>query len=119
MAMQANESSHWEICTACSHTSNAAAHTTSSQTADWENESCSTCAYVLRSADKHVHTYETVSADENTHWGVCACGEEMAIEVHMWDFGTDTCSICGTKNTPVNEVSQNFLIAFFRNLFKI
>lgn len=116
---KSNETGHWESCTACFSTTTPLSHTTEHEAQNWENKACSTCAYVLRSADTHIHTYEYVNADAHTHWGTCACGEEIPAEVHIWDFNTNTCSICGTHNMPAKETSTNFLLAFFRNLFKI
>lgn len=116
---KSNESGHWDVCTVCAHSTDIVSHTVNHEVQEWEDNTCSTCKYVLRSADAHVHTYEHINADANAHWGTCACGEEMEAEVHVWDFKTNTCSICGTQNVPVEEHSGNFLVAFFRNLFKI
>lgn len=117
--IKANESGHWEICSACNYTTGIESHTVDGEAQDWENEVCSVCEYILRSADAHIHTYEHLTADANAHWGTCACGEEMEAEVHVWNFNTNSCSVCGTLNAPAEEPAPNFFVAFFRNLFKI
>jgi len=116
---QANEAGHWKTCTSCSRSTEAVSHTADENAQDWENMLCVHCEYNLRSSDKHVHKLENIKSDANMHWGTCACGEHIQSEVHVWDFNTNTCSICGAGNVPVKENSQSILVAFFRNLFNI
>ena len=113
-----NETGHWTSCTSCSRTTEATSHTADKNVQDWEDMLCIYCEYNLRSSDRHIHTLKNVESDENTHWGTCACGEELQPEVHIWDFNTNTCSICNVANTPIEE-NVNFIVSFFRNLFKI
>ena len=77
------------------------------------------CGFVLRSADKHVHTYMTVANDEHTHWGTCECGEILEPEVHTWNMKTGCCEICGTKNIPVESTaSDNIFLKLWKQIWK-
>lgn len=117
--IHANESGHWAHCSACSRVTDIVSHTPDQKEKDWENQVCIHCDYKLRSSEGHIHVFATVESDANTHWGTCVCGEEIQPEVHIWDFHTNTCSICGAVNMPAKETSDNILIAFFKSLFKI
>ena len=117
--LHSNDAGHWSHCTACDRVTEPISHTPDEDAQEWDTLTCIHCNYELRSSDGHVHSFTSVESDAHTHWGTCECGEELQAEVHMWDFKTNTCSICGTENTPAKENTGNFLIVFFRNLFKI
>lgn len=115
----ADETGHWRRCTSCTRVTNIVSHTADRNAPDWEDQTCIYCDYVLRSADAHVHTFETVESNATTHWGTCACGEMMEQEVHSWDFQTNSCSICGAQNTATKkDISGNILVAFWQRLWK-
>lgn len=115
----ADETGHWTKCSACSRITEPESHVLDQNAEDWEDQLCVHCEFNLRSSGKHVHTYENIESDAVTHWGTCACGEHIQPEVHVWDFNTNTCSICGAVNAPVEESTGNILIDFLKTLFKI
>lgn len=114
-----DEKGHWEKCASCSRVTEAVSHTADINAQDWENRTCIHCEYVLRSSDAHIHIIESVESDAHNHWGTCSCGEEIQPEVHIWNFQTNTCSVCGVQNAPVKESSGNLLLEFFRSLFNL
>jgi len=112
----ADETGHWRRCGACMRVTDIVSHVEDRTAEEWEDHNCVECGFLLRSDDSHVHTYDSVEANAKTHWGTCACGEEMAPEVHSWDFQTGECSICGIANTP-DEASGNFLVTLINRIF--
>lgn len=117
--LHSNDAGHWAHCTACARETELVSHIANKNSQDWETLTCVHCAYELRSSDSHVHIFANVESDSQKHWGTCECGEALEAEVHIWDFQTNTCSICGTENAPVKEHSSNILVAFFKNLFNL
>jgi len=114
----ADKTGHWRRCTSCTRVTGVVSHTADRNAQDWENQHCIHCNFELRSADAHIHTFDTVEFDETTHWGICACGETMDPEVHSWDFQTGSCSICGAMNVPTERESTNILVTMWHKLWK-
>ena len=115
----ADETGHWRRCTSCLRVTNIVSHTVDQNAADWEDQLCIHCGYVMRSSDAHVHTYETVESDGLTHWGTCSCGETLEPDVHSWDFQTGTCTICGAVNTPEEkETFGSVLVTLWKSIWK-
>lgn len=114
----ADKTGHWRRCTSCTRVTNIVSHSVNTNAKDWEDQTCIHCNFVLRSADAHIHTFETIESDGVNHWGKCFCGETMEAEVHRWDFQTGACSVCGAENKPAEEHSGNVLVTLWRNLWK-
>lgn len=112
----ADETGHWSICASCARVTDLVSHVADQNAPEWEDQHCIHCNYLLRSDEKHVHSFDSVEMDSQQHWGTCACGEIMAPEVHSWDFQTGACSICSAENASENE-SENFMIAFISRIF--
>ena len=112
-----DKTGHWRRCTSCTRVTNVVSHVADQTAKDWENQLCIHCGFELRSADTHIHTFETVESDASTHWGICACGEALDPEVHSWDFQTGSCSVCGAMNTPAEKETTNILVAMWHSLW--
>lgn len=91
-----DKTGHWHACNACGLLQDQTQHTPNPDAKDWEDQLCIDCGYLLRSADEHVHTYDTVFTDAATHWGKCTCGQEMPAQAHTWSMQTQTCTVCNT-----------------------
>lgn len=114
-----DKTGHWTRCDACGRVTDIVSHSPDESAADWEAQLCVECGFEMRSADKHVHTFDIVESDANTHWGTCRCGEVMEAEVHSWDFQSGTCSVCGALNAPVEEkTSSNILVSLWNSIWK-
>ena len=115
----ADETGHWSVCSACDKTTEITSHSPDEEALDWEAQLCTECDYELRSADKHVHTFDTVEHDAHNHWGTCICGEVMEAEVHSWNIQTSTCTTCNCPYVaPVETKSNNFIVSLWRDLFR-
>jgi len=115
----ADETGHWRKCASCERTTNVVSHSPDQSAEDWEALLCAYCEFELRSADKHIHTFETLETNATTHWGTCLCGELIEPEVHSWDFQTGKCSVCGIQNAPAEEKSSaNLLVTLWHNIWK-
>ena len=96
-----NEHSHWQECAECKLTTEKTDHIPDTNAKDWEDMCCLDCAYVMRSGDLHVHSYDTSDYNRRTHWGTCACGEEMPTEGHRFSMDTKKCSVCHAVSSPI------------------
>ena len=96
-----NEYCHWQECTECNQIIGKADHTPNTEAKDWEDMCCTTCNYILRSGDLHEHTYETTDYNRRTHWGCCACGQEMPTEGHRFSMESGKCSVCNAVSSPI------------------
>ena len=115
----ADESGHWRVCTACARETELDSHSPDQNAKDWEDLTCVHCNYVLRSSDKHEHTFATIAHDAHTHWGTCECGETLEAEVHNWNMKTGCCDICGAKNMPIeNTNSDNLFVKLWKQIWK-
>lgn len=112
----ADETGHWRRCTSCERVTDIVSHSPAQNTEEWEALLCTHCGYELRSADRHVHTYDHVECNETTHWGTCKCGMAMGAEVHHWDFKTGKCTICGAVNTPAQTTHNSSFLSRIWNL---
>ncbi len=88
---------HWHECNMCGMLQDQTAHIPDENAKDWEDQLCIQCGYLLRSADSHVHTYDTVFTDSKTHWGQCACGQELPTQAHSWSMQTQSCTVCNAQ----------------------
>lgn len=102
---------HWQECNVCGLLQEQSAHNPDTLAKDWEDQLCTDCGYMLRSADEHIHTYHTVYMNDRTHWGQCACGYEMEAQAHSWSIQTQTCTVCSADSTsmPENAESQHMI----------
>lgn len=112
-----NDTGHWSICSECNRQTEITSHVADQNAKDWESVYCIHCDFELRSSDKHVHTYASISSDAHTHWGTCQCGEIMEAEVHTWDIQTGECRVCGAEHV-IEEKSNNFLANLWKQLWK-
>lgn len=94
---------HWHECSVCGNRKDEAAHTPGPAATEWDDQTCTTCGYVIQSALGHTHNYEdTYSNDDYSHWYACAgCDEKKGEEDHSFDNACDTtCDTCGyTRET--------------------
>lgn len=81
-----DESWHWIECTVCGYVKDHAKHSADNTLAD---ANCEQCGYLI----PHVHTYDTILRDEESHWGVCICSAEEAAAAHQWNDNR-ICPIC-------------------------
>lgn len=115
--LHSDDTGHWFRCSACERVTDVSSHTPDQDANEWDDQLCIHCGYVLRTDDRHTHHFEHVEYNADMHWGTCACGEEMAQEVHCWDFQTNICSICGiTADETNNDQSGNFLTVLIHRL---
>ena len=112
----ADESGHHQECKNCHGTTAHIQHTADRNAEEWEDVKCIHCAFVLRSSDRHVHTFQNTQHNSTTHWGTCICGENLEPEVHTWDISTGICSICNASYTAANN-ETNFLVKLIQNWF--
>ena len=116
---KADDTGHWSVCTACARTTEITSHSPDESAEDWESQLCTECNYELRSADKHLHTFQSVEYDAHNHWGICVCGQEMEPQIHNWNIQTGTCTACGCAYVdPAESKPTNFLVSIWRDLFK-
>lgn len=116
---KSDETGHWSVCTSCARITEITSHSPNESALDWEAQLCTECGYELRSADKHVHTFQTVAHDSQNHWGTCVCGQVMDREVHSWNIQTGTCTVCNCPYVdPADSKPTNFLVSIWRELFK-
>lgn len=92
---------HWQGCSICADQQEQLPHTPDPNAKDWEDQRCLDCGYIIRSADQHIHTYESIDYDRRTHWGTCACGEEIPAEGHRFSMESGQCSVCHALSTPI------------------
>lgn len=97
----ADNECHWQSCIACDSESDHLPHCPDLNAKDWEDQKCTDCDYIIRSADQHIHSYEYIEYDRRTHWGTCACGEEIPAEGHRFSMETSKCIICHALSSPI------------------
>ena len=91
----------------CKEISNKADHIPDTAAKDWQDMHCTDCDRVLRSADLHIHTHNTVKYNRRMHWGTCACGEELPQEGHRFSAETGKCNVCGAISSPIGAQYDN------------
>ena len=101
LEMLTNETEHWQECSICKLVIGKSDHIPDTNAKDWEDMCCIDCAYILRSGDLHVHTYDSIDYNRRMHWGSCACGFEMPQEDHRFSMETKRCSVCDAMNSPI------------------
>jgi len=103
-----DEESHWDVCTICQEESAHEPHIPGEEATDTKAQVCLACGFELAGALEHVHEGEgNWLKDENSHWQLCACGEEIESQPHTWDAGQEqedttilyTCEDCGATKT--------------------
>ena len=92
---------HWIACAVCDQEQEHITHIPDETAKDWEDQCCTQCNHILRPADQHVHTYESIEYDRRAHWGTCACGAQIPEEGHRFSMETGKCSICHATSTPI------------------
>lgn len=102
-----DETFHWQECSVCKEISNKAEHIPDTAAKDWQDMHCTDCDRVLRSADLHIHTHNTVKYNRRMHWGTCACGEELPQEGHRFSAETGKCNVCGAISSPIGAQYDN------------
>jgi len=100
---QSNDAGHWHTCDVCGKTLTSTNHVADTAAADWEDQLCLDCGHVLRSADAHQHSYDVIYHDQQSHWGVCACGHVLPSQTHTWSVKTQSCSVCGLNTQVIEE----------------
>ena len=96
-----DQNSHWQCCTVCAQESEHIPHSPDLNAKDWENQNCTECGFTIHSAEQHIHTYQSIDYDRRTHWGTCACGEEIPAEGHRFSMETGQCGICNATSSPI------------------
>ena len=94
---------HWIECSICTTIQDVQEHAPDESVESWQAQNCTICNFVLRSADDHIHTFQSVSYDSRTHWGTCICGTTLEPEGHLWSMETGNCRICSAVNTVTPE----------------
>lgn len=94
---------HWHECSVCGNRKDEASHAPGPAATEWDDQTCTTCGYVIQSALGHTHDYEdSYSNDGYSHWYACVgCSEKKGEEDHSFDNACDTtCDTCGyTRET--------------------
>lgn len=96
-----DENAHWQSCIVCNNESEHISHSPDLNAQDWEDQCCTDCGFVVRSADQHIHTYQSIDFNRRTHWGTCACGEIIPAEGHRFSMESGQCSICHAESSPI------------------
>lgn len=97
-----DEIQHWVACSVCTKEQEHFDHVPDTSAKDWEDQACTQCGFLLRSADEHTHTYQTIDYDRRTHWGVCVCGAQIPAEGHRFSMETGKCNICNADSSPIS-----------------
>ena len=92
---------HWSECAVCGQVQDKLPHSPDETAKDWEDQNCLSCSYVLRSADLHEHSYESIEYNRQMHWGTCACGEQLPQEPHRFSMESGDCSVCHAISSPL------------------
>ena len=112
-----NDEGHWDVCTICQEQSAVEPHIPGPGAAG--TQICIACNFELAPAEEtvpqtepepteHVHEGEEAwKTDADSHWKLCACGEEMDRQPHTWGDGQEqedatilyTCKDCGQTRT--------------------
>ena len=101
--LKSDKEVHWIECSICTTMQDIQTHTADESVESWQAQNCTICNFVLRSADDHIHTFQSVSYDSRTHWGTCICGTSLEPEGHLWSMETGNCRICSAVNTVTPE----------------
>lgn len=103
-----DETGHWTVCILCGDVKETEAHIPDPNAAETDAVLCTVCGYEISPAKEHVHEAEEAwVTDEENHWKLCECGEEMEKAPHTWDEGTENedttityrCTECGAERT--------------------
>lgn len=88
-----DEGWHWTECAVCGYVKDHEKHTGDSSLQD---VNCQQCGYVI----VHVHVYDTIQNNKDTHWGVCACSAVQETTAHQWEQSR-ICPVCQAQK-PAN-----------------
>lgn len=97
----ADARSHYQKCKNCSKQESNMRHVAGPAATELTPQTCEICGYVMAPALGHSFGTEW-SADQQTHYHACACGEKQDTANHTWDAGEKadngtiyTCTVCG------------------------
>ena len=106
-----DETGHWDVCTVCQEQLPLEPHIPGPEATETQAQLCQTCGYELAppaEPAEHIHEGEgNWLTDAESHWKVCACGENTDAVAHIWDAGEEqedttilyTCEDCGFTRT--------------------
>ena len=87
-------SGHYHVCAVCGSSDDVFPHTPGPAATEEHNQECLECGFELEAKLEHVHNFEPLSSDADSHWGQCRCGEPYPRESHQWDVNTGKCRLC-------------------------
>lgn len=105
---KSDESGHWNSCSLCGFSTEPENHIPVLEVAENGPQICSICGFALASDPAHIHEPSNAwNSDEDSHWKLCECGEEMEKEFHRWDIDQENqeetmrhiCTVCGLERT--------------------
>lgn len=111
--MASDASGHWYECQVCGKREGVAAHTPGPEATEESAQNCTVCGYELAAKLEHVHKYAPFQTNTMSHWGKCACGQELQPESHVWDINTGACATCGTKSIVQTNTNTNWDFVWF------
>lgn len=98
---ESDAAGHWKLCQKCGQIKEMQSHIPGSQATENRAQVCTVCKTEIVPIQQHTHKY-AYRSDDKSHWGVCACGVQMAAEVHSWQLSDGKCEICRAEQTAVD-----------------
>ena len=111
--MSSDATGHWYECQVCGKREGIAAHTPGPEATEEAAQTCTYCGYELAAKLDHVHKYAPYQTNAISHWGQCACGQELQPENHLWDIATGKCATCGAASNVETVESTNWDFVWF------
>ena len=110
ISWQFDENGHWNTCKHCGYATEPEAHIFDGVLGQADTQRCSVCEFMSEATAEHIHEARGPwNMDDSNHWKLCACGEKMEENLHVWDAGRESeeeimlyqCTICNAEKTEV------------------
>ncbi len=97
----ANQTSHWHLCSVCGARLNQSSHTPGPAATEQAPQSCTKCGYIIAPKLEHVHKYNSdPQSDVSNHWYVCNCGHIGNKQAHKDGNKNLICDTCQYQLPP-------------------
>ena len=92
--MTADQQTHYYACAGCNYHYDAQPHNLSEPATEEKAQVCLDCGFEYAPKLPHIHSFQPMQKDWESHWSVCRCGKVYPKEPHKMSDITDLCTVC-------------------------
>ena len=92
--LTADQEEHYYPCAGCGYHHDAEPHNLSDPATEEQAQICLDCLYEYAPKLPHIHSFQPMQMDWESHWSVCRCGKVYPREPHKISSVTGLCTVC-------------------------